>query len=90
VKVRITPAARADLEAIDAFIRRDNPDAAQRVTEALRARIELLERYPNLGRPGKLPGTRELVIARLPYLVIYRLHASSVEILRVMHTSQRR
>jgi toxin ParE1/3/4 len=90
MRVRVTHAARADLADIDAYIRRDSPEAAQRVTESLRARIELLGAFPNLGRPGKMPGTRELVISWLPYIVVYRLHAGSVEILRIMHTSQQR
>ena len=68
----------------------DNPAAARRV--ALRI-VETVEQQlpdnPHLGRPGRVPGTRELVIPRTPYIVPYRVHRNALEILRVYHGARR-
>jgi toxin ParE1/3/4 len=45
--------------------------------------------FPESGRPGRLPGTRELIVGRTPYLVAYRIEGDTVEILRVIHSRQR-
>jgi plasmid stabilization system protein ParE len=50
--------------------------------------VRRLAEYPNSGRIGQVPGTRQLVIPGLPYLVIYRVTTTHVEILRVFHTSR--
>jgi toxin ParE1/3/4 len=49
---------------------------------------QLIEQ-PGLGRPGRVPGTRELVVTHTRYIVPYRVHGETVEILRVFHTSRR-
>ena len=43
--------------------------------------------FPHSGRPGHIPGTRELVISKLPYIVVYRISGDTVEILRVFHAA---
>jgi len=48
-----------------------------------------LAAYPELGRPGRRRGTRELVASGTPYIVVYRLRLSSVRVLAVMHGAQR-
>jgi toxin ParE1/3/4 len=50
----------------------------------------LLPQSPEIGRQGRAPGTRELVIARTPFVVAYRLHNETIEILRILHGAQRR
>jgi toxin ParE1/3/4 len=52
--------------------------------------VNRLADFPALGRPGRKPGTRELVIPRLPYIVIYRVRGERVQILRVLHTARER
>ena len=49
----------------------------------------LLTHHAALGRPGRVPGTRELVIGGLPYVIPYRMRDGAIEILRVLHTSRR-
>jgi toxin ParE1/3/4 len=44
---------------------------------------------PKLGAPGRIPGTRELVIPKTPYIVPYRVRGTKIEIARVYHTSRR-
>jgi toxin ParE1/3/4 len=51
--------------------------------------VGLLDRTPSMGRPGRVPGTRELVIAGTPYIVAYRAKRRSIEILRVLHGAQK-
>ena len=76
-----------DVEA--AFIAKDNPDAVRHVVERVYEAVQSLERHPNIGRPGRVPGTRELVVAGTPYLVPYRVQGEAVEVLRVFHTARR-
>jgi toxin ParE1/3/4 len=83
--------AEADLNgAFDYLIERD-PAAALRVYEAIRARVAMLADHPSLGRPGRVPETRELVVGRTPYIVAYTVDArrGAVVILRVLHGAQR-
>jgi toxin ParE1/3/4 len=47
-----------------------------------------LESFPNRGRNGRIGGTRELVLAPLPYIVVYRVTTDSVEIIRIYHSAQ--
>jgi toxin ParE1/3/4 len=49
----------------------------------------LLTRHAALGRPGRVMGTRELVIGNLPYIIPYRVRDGEIEILRVLHTARR-
>jgi toxin ParE1/3/4 len=59
------------------------------IVDRILAGIDILERYPNLGRPGRLQGTRELVITGTPFIVFYRLQESQVEILGVLHAARK-
>jgi addiction module RelE/StbE family toxin len=82
--------ARNDLMHIRRYVARDNPTAAARVAATIRARILSLLEHPLMGRDGRTPRTRELVISGLPYIGIYRVDESraTIEILRVMHSAQ--
>ncbi len=82
--------AVADLDAIEAFIGRDNPAAARAMEQRIESAVRLLERQPHLGRPGRVDGTRELVVAGTPYLVVYSVLSGAVRILAVFHGAQQR
>ena len=85
-----SPQAIGDLLSIRDYIGEENPEAAQAVVTAIVALIEAqLSRHPHAGRPGRVEGTRELVIPDLPYIVPYRVTGQAIEILRVYHTSRR-
>ncbi|WP_315704379.1 MULTISPECIES: type II toxin-antitoxin system RelE/ParE family toxin [unclassified Bradyrhizobium] len=84
-----SPEAIADLVALRAYIAQDNPTAARRVALHIIRNIEtLLPSRPEMGRPGRVPGTRELVIPRTPYIVPYRLVDDTIQILRVFHSAR--
>ncbi len=83
---------RRALENLDdeaACIARDSPPAAAEFVVHLRDSAALLADQPNMGRPGRIPGTRELVVVRFPYILPYRVRGHTVEILRVFHTARR-
>lgn len=89
MRLRWTPLAERDLEAIAEYVGQDSPAAAARVVLELIEQAEsLLPDYPAIGRAGRVLGTRELVIGHLPYIIAYRVRGQDVEILRVLHTSR--
>ena len=81
--------ASADLEDAHDYIARDDPGAALRVVRRILAAARALPRAPEIGRPGRVGGTRELVIPQTPYIVAYRVTASAVEILAVVHHARK-
>lgn len=86
---RWTAPALRDFSEGMAFIARDDPEAARRVAERVGAAVRRLEQFPLLGKMGRRHGTRELVLPRLPYVLVYRAEGdSSVTILRLLHTSR--
>jgi toxin ParE1/3/4 len=85
--VRWTPISLRDLDALHSYISEDNSAAAIEVVETSLKGIEALTRNPQMGRTGRVPGTRELVIT--PYLIAYRPRKSVIEILAIIHGSRR-
>ena len=83
-----TEAAISDLISIRDYIERDNPEAAERVAISIINSVEKLETNPLIGRLGRVPGTRELVVTRFPYIIPYRVRGERVELLRVFHSRQ--
>jgi toxin ParE1/3/4 len=85
-----SPEAIDDLAALRAYIEQDNPAAAQRVALHIVQNVEtLIAANPKIGRPGRVPGTRELVVPRTPFIVPYRLVGEKIQILRVFHSARR-
>jgi toxin ParE1/3/4 len=86
--IRWSPEGAEDLERIVERIKQDNPTAARRVADAIYSRCSDLELFPNRGRVGRIAGTRELVLAPLPYIVVYRVNPDAVEIVRIFHSAR--
>lgn len=80
--------ALLNLDEIAEYIAMDNSSAATQVVAAIELQVNLLLTQPAIGRPGRVLGTRELVITNMPYLIPYRIKNNTVEILRVFHTSR--
>ncbi|MGD9968098.1 MAG: type II toxin-antitoxin system RelE/ParE family toxin [Hyphomonadaceae bacterium] len=78
-----------DLDAIGEFISRDNSVAARRVVERIRDTSRLLETSPRLGKPID-ERTRELILRRYPYVLVYEIAQGEVRILAVFHHAQNR
>jgi toxin ParE1/3/4 len=93
MKLRFTPQARRHLEAIAEYIAERSPAAAVRVGQRLQAMIGLLVEFPDMGHPGALAHTREMVVPGLPYIIVYRVEfggEDTLVILGVYHGAQRR
>jgi addiction module RelE/StbE family toxin len=71
------------------YLAKEAPQAAREFARALLTGIETLRKRPQLGRPGRVPGTRELALSRFPYLAVYRVREDALEILRVFHASRK-
>jgi toxin ParE1/3/4 len=80
--------AECDLDSIIDYITLDNPAAAEKVYRAIVATARRLTDFPEIGRAGRLPGTREFSVSSLPYLIVYEVGADAVTILAVFHTAR--
>ena len=90
MRLRWTQAAADDLEAIAAYLTKHFPSFRQTTIQEIYDTIVTLRSLPHRGRIGREEGTRELVIARLPYIVVYRIKNDSIEILHIYHGAQQR
>ncbi len=84
-----SPEALQDLRDIRAYISQDNPNADKAVV----ARIQVLVREqiptnPKSGRPGRVPGTRELIVSGTPFVIPYQIKGADIFIYRVYHSSR--
>ncbi|HEY8285410.1 MAG TPA: type II toxin-antitoxin system RelE/ParE family toxin [Chloroflexota bacterium] len=82
------PSAQDDLRAAYAYYAERTPAAADRVIGAILRAANGLAQFPLLGRPGGVPGTRERVLARYPYRIVYHVVDDTVEVLRILHSAQ--
>ena len=80
-----SPRAQRNIEAIRDYITPDNPVAARSVLDEICQAAERLRDFPMLGHPGRRSGTRELVLTRYPYILIYRLTQKRIGIVTVLH-----
>jgi len=87
VRVRWLRRALANLGEEAQYIAADNPPAARTVTTIFAA-VDRLARHPAMGRSGRVPGTRELVVSGTPYVIPYRVRGGVLEILRVFHAAR--
>ena len=80
--------ALSDRDGIFSYIEVENPRAAVHVDEQIAYAARRLLDFPDSGRPGRVVGTRELVIPRTPYVAAYLVDSDTVRILRVLHGAQ--
>jgi len=88
VKVHWSARARRDLLDILEFIAGENPDQAHAVVDDIAEAAGRLEFHPAMGRPGRVAGTRELVLPRRGFILPYRIDGDTIMVLRVIHTSR--
>jgi len=87
VRLIWTRPARDDRRKIREYIEADNPRAALALDELFSATAARLPQHPQLGRPGRVEGTRELVAHR-NYILIYDVAGDVVRVLRVLHAAR--
>jgi len=90
MKIEWTERATAHLRsAYDYWAEARSPAAAEKMLETIFSAVEILENYPAAGRRGRVAGTRELVILRTPFLIPYRVHHGSIQILALLHGARK-
>jgi toxin ParE1/3/4 len=89
VTITWSPRAIAHLARLRAHIADDNPAAARRTATMLLDAVEGLATHPNVGRPGRVAGTRELVVPGTRYVMPYRLRGDRLEVIAAFHGRQK-
>ena len=90
MRIRWTPAAAADFEYINDYLKDHHPRYRQPTMRKLYQAIRSLKALPHRGRPGREEGTREILFLPLPYVAVYRVTDRSVEVVRIYHGAQDR
>jgi toxin ParE1/3/4 len=80
--------ALADRKAIFDYIEADSPLAAVSIDARIKQSVEMLAQFPEMGRPGRMEGTRELLVSHTPYIAAYRIADDRLRILRILHGAQ--
>lgn len=89
MKIYWTRLALRDLDRARDYIAAANPRAARDTIERIDKALTALTAYPEMGRPGRLKGTRELVVVGTPFIIPYRLRDDRIELLGLIHTARR-
>lgn len=89
MRIKWLSEAVGDLIGIREYIAQDSPASAEGVAERILSTVDYLRSHPGIGRAGRVPGTREIIIPGLPYIVPYRVRGNNIEILGVLHTSRK-
>jgi toxin ParE1/3/4 len=90
MRLRWTPAAAEDLESIRDYLAQHLPAFAPSTILEIYQAVLALRSTPYRGRTGRVEGTRELILPRLPYIVVYRVQDTDIEILHIYHGAQNR
>ncbi len=86
--VALTDAAREDLADIYAYYAQRTLDSADRVVGTILAATDGLAQFPLMGRPGEVPTTRERIVTRYPYRIVYHIEGDTIEVWRIVHGAQ--
>jgi toxin ParE1/3/4 len=89
VRLRWTEGAVEDLQSAHDYLEAESPKAALETIDRIMSAVERLEQFPQMGRPGRVEGSRELVVTRTPFVVAYRSKGESVQILAVLHAARK-
>ena len=89
MKIIISQEAEQDLIEIFDYIMEDNQIAAENILDAVYQEITHLGEHPHLGRAGRVPKTRELVLSNAPFIIPYQVSGNTLEILRVYHSARK-
>jgi len=90
MRLRWTEEAAADLERIADYLFENAPGRAPELIREIYHAPSALLKFPWRGRPGKKSGTRELVLAPLPFIIVYVVSDDVVRVVRIMHGAQDR
>jgi toxin ParE1/3/4 len=89
MKIVCSPRAIRHLTALRSYIEKDSETYAGAVADRILHVVGLLAKQPEMGRPERIFGTRELVVAGTPFLVAYRIRRERLEIIAILHGRQK-
>ena len=89
MQVIVAPAARDDIQQAHAYYAERSPEAAVHLVRSILDALEGLALFPLIGGSGVVPGTRERILTRYPYKIVYEVKGDLIEVDRVLHTAQR-
>jgi toxin ParE1/3/4 len=85
MKITWSPASLMDIQSAYEYVAKDNLRAAEELVVTIDAAVQQLRRFPKMGREGRAPNSRELVISGTPFFVSYALGEDEIELLAVIH-----
>ncbi len=88
-KVKWLDIAVDDLEQALEYIAQHNENAARKLAGRIYKAVRMLANHSEAGRPGRIAGTRELVVTGTAYIVPYRIKNNEIQILRVLHGARK-
>ena len=88
MRLNWTRSARSDLSSVHEYVSPYDRQGAKRLIRRIREVAEQLCSFPDLGRPGRVPGTRERVVPGTPYLIAYRVGPDTIDVTGVIHGSR--
>jgi toxin ParE1/3/4 len=89
MRIRWTPPAARDMQGISDYLKDHSPRYRQPTMRKLYEKIRALKETPNIRRPGRIEGTRELLFSPMPYIVVYRVIEHTIEIYGASGTPRR-
>lgn len=89
MKIKLTQLAAKDLQSTKDYIRQDKPKAAFAVSKLVVEAIENIVAFPSMGRAGRVPNTKELVVGGTPLIVVYQIRQDTLYIVRIIHTARK-
>jgi toxin ParE1/3/4 len=78
--------ALRNLDEEAAYLAQENPKAAHEFVQAMLTGLERVAEFPSMGKEGRIPGTREWVVPKWPYIVPYRIRDGRLQVMRIFHT----
>ncbi|HEY7888683.1 MAG TPA: type II toxin-antitoxin system RelE/ParE family toxin [Steroidobacteraceae bacterium] len=89
MRIRWLRQALRNLDEEATYIAADDEAAAKLVVDRIFEAVGRLGEHPGAGRPGRVPGTREIIVRNTRYILPYRVRGDTIELLRVFHASRR-
>jgi toxin ParE1/3/4 len=90
VRVVLSPQAIEDIDGVYAYIAQDDLTRADDIMARILDAAQSLATFPGRGRPGQVEDTRELLVKRLPYTIVYTVRNDQVYVLGIYHQRQNR
>ncbi|KTC69004.1 Toxin RelE2 [Legionella birminghamensis] len=89
MKIKMTRLALNDLQTTKDYISQDKPDEAITVMQRIMEAIEHIATFPSIGRTGRVPRTKELVVSGTPLIVVYQVKDNTLFIVRIIHSARK-